>query len=52
MTQDNIAFHITFIKNMSEYDCKSFLKYAHKDHVYFTVDTLNKAFRVQLKKFK
>ena len=41
MTLDKIKYHIDYIKNMSKYDLKSFLKFSHKNHIYFTVDILN-----------
>ena len=52
MTDYTIKYHISFIKNMSAYDIKSFLRYAHKDHIYFTMDILNDIFKIQMKKVK
>jgi hypothetical protein len=52
MTEENIKFHIDFIKSMSIYDIKSFLKCAHKNHIYYTIDILNDIFQKQRKKLK
>jgi len=52
MTEQNIKHHVSFIKGMNAYDVKSFIKCAHRGHIYYTIDALNVVFEAQKKKFK